>query len=364
LAENAKEATTFITEWGRYRYCRAPMGFHASGDAYTRRFDDITSGFERVSRCVDDSLLTDRSIEEAFYHTFDYLKLCSDNGIVFNESKFVFSEEEVEFAGFGITMDGYRPPTRITDAIASFPVPKSLTNMMSWFGLVNQVNYALAQCEKMAPFRELLSKSKKFYWDETLDLLFEGSKEKIISLIKNGIKTFELNRVTCLTTDWSKIGVGFTLTQKYCGCPRPWTPLCGNDHWKIVQSGSRFTMSSESRYSPPEGEALAVVYGLQQCRNFIMGSPNLLIAVDHKPLTRIFNHRALETIENPWLLRMKEKTMMYDFEIIHVPGRSNAAADAASRYPSKISYTSTSRNNEPLELEESSVAYALMQSAQ
>ena len=345
LTEGAKEATTFITEWGRYRYCRAPMGFHASGDAYTRRFDDITMVFKSVSRCVDDSLLTDKSIEEAFYHTFEYLKLCSDNGIVFNERKFVFAEEEVEFAGFVITMDGYRPPTKITDAITSFPVPKTLTDMRSWFGLVNQVNYALAQCEMMAPFRELLSKKKKFYWDETLNRLFEESKGKIISLIKDGIKTFELNRVTCVTTDWSRNGIGFILSQKHCGCAQPWTPLCGHDHWKIVQAGSRFTTPSESRYSPPEGEALAVVYGLQQCRNFIMGSPYLIVAVDHKPLTKIFNHRALETIENPRLLRLKEKTLMYEFEIIHVPGKSNAAADAASRYPSKIGYAATSRNN-------------------
>ncbi len=43
LASSAVDATTFITEWGRYRYLRAPMGFHASGDAYTRRFDDITA---------------------------------------------------------------------------------------------------------------------------------------------------------------------------------------------------------------------------------------------------------------------------------------------------------------------------------
>ena len=36
LAPSAREATTFITEWGRYRYRQAPMGFHASGDTYTR----------------------------------------------------------------------------------------------------------------------------------------------------------------------------------------------------------------------------------------------------------------------------------------------------------------------------------------
>ena len=44
LDHAAKKATTFITEWGRYRYCRAPMGYHTSGDAYTRRFDDHLFG--------------------------------------------------------------------------------------------------------------------------------------------------------------------------------------------------------------------------------------------------------------------------------------------------------------------------------
>ena len=67
LDEDSKDATTFITEWGRYRYCRAPQGYHASGDAYTRRFDDITSDFDRVSRCIDDSLLWDQSIEASFW---------------------------------------------------------------------------------------------------------------------------------------------------------------------------------------------------------------------------------------------------------------------------------------------------------
>ena len=95
LANSARDATTFITEWGRYRYKRAPQGYHASGDAYTRRFDDITADFERVSRCVDDSLLWNSSIEESFWHTFDYLRHCTNNGIIFNEEKFVFCEDRV-----------------------------------------------------------------------------------------------------------------------------------------------------------------------------------------------------------------------------------------------------------------------------
>ena len=123
LNPDHKDATTFITEWGRYRYCRAPMGLHTSGDAYTRRFDDITSDCERKVRCVDDSLLWDHSIEAAFWHTFDYIKLCADNGIVFNKEKFEFAKDVVDFAGFEIIEDGFRPPARIIEAIKSRTFP-------------------------------------------------------------------------------------------------------------------------------------------------------------------------------------------------------------------------------------------------
>ena len=67
----SKEATIFITEWGRYSYRRAPQGFHAPGDAYNRRFDDITMDIPRKTKTVDDSLLWDNSIEDAFWHTLE-----------------------------------------------------------------------------------------------------------------------------------------------------------------------------------------------------------------------------------------------------------------------------------------------------
>ena len=336
LTSAGKEATTFITEWGRYRYRRAPMGFHASGDAYTRRFDDITAGQKRVVRCVDDSLLWDSDIESAFWHTCKYIKLCADSGIIFNRDKFTFAEATAEFAGFEITMDSYRPPKRIIAAIRDFPTPKNITDIRAWFGLVNQVAYSFAQAQVMAPFRELLaSKTRLFYWDETMDALFQRSKDEICHLVQEGIRSFEINRPTCLSTDWSKTGIGFTLMQKHCGCPSPTRPDCGLGHWKLVFAGSRFTRGAESRYAPIEGEALAVVYALHSCRMFIMGCPNLLVAVDHKPLIKIFNDRALESINNPRILQMKEKTLMYNFRIVHIPGKFNEAPDAASRYPTR-----------------------------
>lgn len=334
LNEASKDATTFITEWGRYRYCRAPMGFHASGDAYTRRFDDITSDQPRVVRCVDDSLLWDDNIEMSFWHTFEYVKKCADNGIIFNSEKFQFAMETAEFAGFEITADGYKPLRKLLNAVGNFPTPTNITDVRSWFGLINQLSYTFAQAHVMAPFRELLTK-KAFYWDSTMDEIFRTSKSKIVGLVQDGVKAFEPSRPTCLATDWSKNGIGFTLTQKHCECRPPFNPGCGDGHWKLVFAGSRFTKDSESRYAPIEGEALAVVFGLQRCRMFVMGAPNLILAVDHKPLIKILNDRALDTISNPRLLQLKEKTLMYRYDICHMPGKSNAMkiADIASRNP-------------------------------
>ena len=359
LSEEAKAATTFITKRGRYRYLRAPQGFHASGDAYTHRFDNITKNIERVKRCVDDSLLWDVNISNSFWHTYEYLKHCSDNGIIFNLPKFQFAEPTCEFAGFEVTPTGYRPPKRILDAIRDFPTPISVTDMKSWFGLINQVSHYFAQAKAMAPFRELLSKNTKlFYWDEVLDKLFHESKSKIIEQIKDGVRTFEKNRVTCLATDWSKTGLGFTLSQKHCSCTGAVTPICGDGHWHLILAGSRFTKPPESRYAPIEGEALAVVWGLQQCKIFIIGCPKLIVAVDHKPLTKILNDRPLESIENPRLLRLKEKTLMYDYEIVHIQGKNNCGPDATSRYPTKSAAIHEDEDDICKELTRCAVAFA------
>ena len=43
-----------------------------------------------------------------------------------------------------------------------------------------------------------------------------------------------------------------------------------------------------------------------------------MVAVDHKPLTKIFNDRPLDSIDNPIFLKLKEKTLVYQFDIMHI----------------------------------------------
>ena len=324
---------TFIIKWGRFRYLRCPQGYHGSGDIYTHHFDEITKNFDNKVRQIDDSCLWKKTIEEMFWHVMRYIHHCHSNGVIFNHKKFVFCKMELEFSGFLLTADGIKPSPRIVEAIQKFPTPKNLTGIRSWFGLVNQVSYAFAQTELMAPFRDLLKKNQKFYWDSSLEDLFQQTKRKIVAQIENGIKMFDCSKATCLSTDWCKNGIGFLLFQQTCRCEPIEGPHCGGGHWAVVFAGSRFTTSAESRYAPIEGEALAVVYGLYSSKIFILGCPKLIVSVDHKPLVKVLGNSSLEQIKNPRLQKFKEKAMMFEYQIKHTPGKVNVSADAASRYP-------------------------------
>ena len=54
ISEEDRHLTTFITPWCRYRYKTAPQGYIASGDAYTRRYDEIVADIPNKTKCVDD----------------------------------------------------------------------------------------------------------------------------------------------------------------------------------------------------------------------------------------------------------------------------------------------------------------------
>ena len=153
---------------------------------------------------------------------------------------------------------------------------------------------------------------------------------EIVRLVKDGVKMFDPELVTCLSTDFCQTGLGWILQQKVCACPVI-SPVCCSDGWRLVLAGGRFTIPAETRYSPTEGEMLAVAVGLENSRYYTLGCRKLYVAKDHKPLLSILNDRALDTIVNPRMLRIKERTLAWQFDMVYVPGNKQAAADKLSR---------------------------------
>lgn len=148
----------------------------------------------------------------------------------------------------------------------------------------------------MQPFRQLLAKNAEFTWSDELETAFVTAKKEIVNLVKEGVKSFQLDTHTCITTDWSKTGVGYVMWQKRCQCSTI-HPTCCTSGWALIACGSRFCTAAEQRYHPIEGELLAVTWALQKTLNYSLGCEKLLILVDHKPLLGLLQSRNLGEIK-------------------------------------------------------------------
>jgi len=332
LAEQDRAKTTFITNRGRFRYRMAPQGAIASGDGYSRRYDEVIADIQRKTKCVDDTALWDDSLEAHWWRIIDFVELCGRNGIVLNFNKFQFAQREVTFAGFRITETEVKPLEKYIKAILDFPTPTRTTDIRSWFGLVHQVAHYNKLINMLEPFKPFLSPKTKFIWNDELNRTFEASKIEIVNAIKQGVEIFDPKKLTCLRSDWSQKGIGYFLSQKHCCCDSS-LPGCCESGWRITLAGSRFLRPSELRYAPVEGEALAIAWSLEHTKYFTQGCDDLVIVTDHKPLVNFFSDRTLDQITNARLFSIKQRTLPWRFRVVYRPGTDNKFSDATSRNP-------------------------------
>ena len=82
--------------------------------------------------------------------------------------------------------------------------------------------------------------------------------------------------------------------------------------------GSSFNSPAESNYAPIEGDCLGVASALHKTRYYTQGCDRLLIGTDQKPLLGVLNDRSMDSLDNPRLIRQKEKILGMRFKIIHV----------------------------------------------
>ena len=132
---------------------------------------------------------------------------------------------------------------------------------------------------------------------------------------------FDVKKETELIVDASPIGLGAILAQFEKG--KPGTK-------RVVAYASRSLTDVEQRYSQTEKEALALVWGCEHFRIYLLGAHFTTIITDHKPLETIFNNpksKPPARIER-WALRLQP----YNFTVKYKEGKNNPA-DYMSRHP-------------------------------
>lgn len=322
LAEEDQHLTTFITPYGRFRYCRGPMGFAATGDAFCLRGDRALQGITQCVKVVDDILLYDEDFTQHLERVHAVLTRCRTHGITLNRDKFVVAASSVRFCGFHLSQAGIEADEEKVKAIRDFPTPSNITDLRSFMGLVNQLSEFTPDIATTAKdLRPLLSTKRTFTWSPDHDVAFRRTKDALTS--PPVLANYDPTKPVTLQTDASRLnGLGYALLQDH-----------GQSGPRLIQCGSRFLTDCESRYSTIELEMLAVVWASAKCRMYLLGLQHYTVMTDHRPLIPILNSYTLDAVENPRLQRMKEKLSQYIFTAIWRAGKFMCIPDALSRSP-------------------------------
>ena len=91
---------------------------------------------------------------------------------------------------------------------------------------------------------------------------------------------------------------------------------------------SRALNSAERNYSTHDKELLAIVEGVKKWESILTGT-RFEVLMNHTPLAHLKSQRDL----SPWQIRWNETLARFDMDICYIPGVTNSAADALSRYP-------------------------------
>ena len=120
--------------------------------------------------------------------------------------------------------------------------------------------------------------------------------------------------------DASSTGLGAVLTQ-----------VQENGEGRPICYASRSLSKTEKRYAVVEKEALAVTWASEKFSDYVLGLP-FVLEMDRKPLTALLNSTELSKMP-PRILHFRLRLMRYTYQVQHVPGKHQAAADALSRAP-------------------------------
>ena len=203
LDENSSKLTTFPLPSGRFRFLQAPMGLSCSSDEFCRRSDQIIEGLPGVMKLVDDILIQAPDLKTLESRIGLLIDRCKKHNFTLSRRKLEIGEA-VEFAGQIVSKDDVSPDPKFLQGIWDFPASKSIPELGSFLGMINQIaSYHPGLAKHTGTLQTLLEKDTAFLWLEEHQAAFNKLKNDMIERL--GLNHFDISWHTQLVTDASRL---------------------------------------------------------------------------------------------------------------------------------------------------------------
>ena len=322
LSEEASDMCTIITEFGKYRYKRLPMGVSCSPDIFQAKIYELLGDIEGTRAYIDDILVIKRgTFEEHLEQLEEVLRRCQKANLKLNAEKCSFGLNEIDYLGYIVTPEGVKPNPKKIEAIKSMQRPTTVTEVRRLIGMVQYYRDLWPKRSHiLEPFTAISSgkKGTKIKWTPELEMAFIKVKgmvcQETLLTYPDWSKPFDIH------TDASDFQLGAVISQE----GRP------------IAFFSRKLNSAQKNYTTTEKELLSIVECCKEFRNILFGYP-IRVYSDHKNLVHAATISQSQRVMR-WRLILEE----FGPDIKHISGEDNIVADAISRLP-----TATKNQREP-----------------
>ena len=319
MADQDKEKTAFSTSQGLYHFTVMPFGLANSPSTFERLMENVLRGlqWETCLIYMDDIIVPGSSFDEEIDRLAVVFTRLQNANLKLKPSKCALFQTCVNFLGHVVSQEGIQTDPQKNTAVKDWPTPKSSLQVKSFLGLASYYRGFIEGFAAIArPLHRICEKGSKFTWSEEQDAAFCKLKEALTS---PPILAYPVHGERfILDTDASNTAVGAVLSQVQEGKE------------KVITYMSKSLSKPEESYCVTRKELLAVVVALKKFHPYLYGQ-DVLLRTDNSAVNWMRNLKAPTGQTARWLQQLGT----YNLEVIHMPGKKNANADALSRNPCK-----------------------------
>ena len=237
--------------------------------------EKVIQGIPGTANYLDDIIVTGATEKKHLNNLKITLGKLKVRGFRLRMDKCKFFQDTVEYLGHVIDSQGIHSHPAKIDAITNMPYLTNIAELRSFLGMVNYYNhFTPGLATKCAILNDLLHKGSTWCWTAEHSQVVDAIKEALTS--STTLSHYNSTLPLIIACDASQVGIGAVLFHK----------LPGNVEKPIAYT-SRKLSKAEKNYAQIQKEALAIMYGIQKFRQYLLGRKFNLIT-DYKPLLTIF----------------------------------------------------------------------------
>jgi len=264
---------------------------------------------------LDDVIVFGSSFDEQLTRLGQVFDRLAQANLKLKPSKCSLCQRSVDFLGHVVSKQGIAMQDAKISAITEWPQCRTVHDVRAFMGLSGYYRRFVKDFSIIAaPLYGLMGKGAEFVWTEQCQQAMDELKKRLVS--KPILALPQSEGTYILDTDASDFGLGAVLSQEQDGV----------EH--VIAYASRTLNKAQQRYETTGKELLAVVYGLKQYKQYLLGR-HIIIRTDHAALSWL--RRTAEPM--PQLARWLTLIEQYDYEVVHRPGVKHGNANGLSRRP-------------------------------